>query len=44
MGVIEVVRNAKTVYSIQRTSKLGAIQVDSTQLFKWIRDKNKGPR
>ncbi|XP_066972398.1 phosphatidylinositol 4,5-bisphosphate 3-kinase catalytic subunit alpha isoform-like [Macrobrachium rosenbergii] len=44
MGVIEVVRNAKTVYSIQRTSKLGAIQVDSTQLFKWIRDKNKGLR
>ncbi|XP_069182358.1 phosphatidylinositol 4,5-bisphosphate 3-kinase catalytic subunit alpha isoform isoform X2 [Procambarus clarkii] len=44
VGVIEVVRNAKTVYSIQRSSKLGAIQVDSSQLYKWIRDKNKGPR
>ncbi|KAK7077599.1 Phosphatidylinositol 4,5-bisphosphate 3-kinase catalytic subunit alpha isoform, partial [Halocaridina rubra] len=44
MGVIEVVRNAKTVYSIQRSTKLGAIQVDSSQLFKWIRDKNKGIR
>ncbi|KAG7162944.1 Phosphatidylinositol 45-bisphosphate 3-kinase catalytic subunit alpha isoform-like [Homarus americanus] len=44
VGVIEVVRNAKTVYNIQRSSKLGAIQVDSSQLYKWIRDKNKGLR
>lgn len=44
VGLIEMVRNAKTVYSIQRSSKLGAIQVDSSQLFKWIRDKNKGLR
>lgn len=44
VGVIEVVRNAKTVYSIQRVSKLGAMQVDSSQLYKWIRDKNQGLR
>ncbi|XP_037075832.1 phosphatidylinositol 4,5-bisphosphate 3-kinase catalytic subunit alpha isoform-like isoform X2 [Pollicipes pollicipes] len=43
MGMIEVVRNAKTVYRIQReASKLAAIQVDSTQLHKWIRDRNPG--
>ena len=41
MGMIEVVRNAKTVYRIQReASKLAAIQVDSSQLHKWIRDQN----
>nr|ADE44090.1 phosphoinositide 3-kinase isoform a [Panulirus argus] len=44
VGVIEVVQNAKTVYGIQRISKLGAIQVDSSQLYKWIRDKNQGLR
>ncbi|CAL4140787.1 unnamed protein product, partial [Meganyctiphanes norvegica] len=44
MGVIEVVRNARTVHSIQRRSRLGTIQVDSSQLYKWIRDKNKGLR
>ncbi|XP_043240544.1 phosphatidylinositol 4,5-bisphosphate 3-kinase catalytic subunit alpha isoform-like [Amphibalanus amphitrite] len=43
MGMIEVVRNAKTVYRIQReASKLAAIQVDSSQLHKWIRDQNQG--
>ena len=41
--MIEVVRNAKTVYGIQRQGgKLAAIQVDSTQLHKWIKEKNKG--
>ncbi|XP_076066613.1 phosphatidylinositol 4,5-bisphosphate 3-kinase catalytic subunit alpha isoform-like [Oratosquilla oratoria] len=44
VGVIEVVRNAKTVYSIQKRAKLGAIQVDSSQLYKWIRSKNQGLR
>lgn len=44
VGVVEVVRNAKTVYDIQRNTKLGAIQVDSSQLYKWIRDKNRGLR
>ncbi|RXG70396.1 Phosphatidylinositol 4,5-bisphosphate 3-kinase catalytic subunit alpha isoform [Armadillidium vulgare] len=43
-GIIEVVRNAKTVYSIQRRAKLGAIQVDSSQLYKWIKDNNPGKR
>jgi phosphatidylinositol-4,5-bisphosphate 3-kinase len=42
VGMIEVVRNAVTVYQIQRLGgKFAAIQVDNTQLFKWIRDKNK---
>lgn len=39
VGVIEVVREAKTVYKIQQeASRLAAIQVDSSQLYKWIRD------
>ncbi len=60
-----MVRNAKTVYQIQRKAgKLAAIQVrektvdfhiadiiksiaflqvDSTQLIKWIRDRNRNP-
>ena len=37
-----MVRDAKTVYQIQRkASRLAAIQVDSSQLYKWIREKNK---
>ena len=45
VGMIEVVRNAKTVYGIQRQGgKLAAIQVDSTQLHKWIKEKNKGQK
>ena len=44
MGLIEVVNNAKTVYSIQKRARLGAIQVDCSQLYKWIKDKNKGER
>ena len=45
VGMIEVVRQAKTVYGIQRQGgKLAAIQVDSTQLHKWIKEKNKGPK
>ena len=43
VGVIEVVRNAKTVYQIQQEcgGRLAAMQVDSSQLFKWIREHNK---
>jgi len=42
VGVIEVVRDAKTVYKIQQeSSRLAAMQVDSSQLYKWIRDHNK---
>ena len=45
VGMIEVVRQAKTVYGIQRQGgKLAAIQVDSTQLHKWIKEKNKGTK
>ena len=41
VGVIQVVSNAKTVYQIQRKAgKLAAIQVDSTQLYKWIKSHN----
>ena len=41
--MIQVVRKAKTVYQIQRKAgKFAAYQVDSTQLFKWIREHNKG--
>jgi phosphatidylinositol-4,5-bisphosphate 3-kinase len=43
VGLIEVVRDAKTVYAIQRQSKLAAIQVDSTKLHKWIKEKNRDP-
>lgn len=43
VGMIQVVRKAKTVYQIQRQAgKLAAIQVDSTQLFKWIKEHNRG--
>lgn len=42
VGMIQVVRNAKTVYQIQRQAgKLAAIQVDSSQLYKWIKEHNK---
>lgn len=42
VGMIQVVRKAKTVYQIQRKAgKLAAIQVDSSQLYKWIREHNK---
>ncbi|GAB6018709.1 Phosphatidylinositol 4,5-bisphosphate 3-kinase catalytic subunit alpha isoform [Chamberlinius hualienensis] len=45
VGMIEVVRNAKTVMGIQRKGgKMAAFQVDSTQLHKWIKEKNSGSR
>lgn len=45
VGMIEVVRNAKTVMNIQRKGgRMAAFQVDSTQLHKWVKEKNKGSR
>ncbi|GIY18285.1 hypothetical protein CDAR_473592 [Caerostris darwini] len=45
VGMIEVVRNAKTVMNIQRKGgRMAAFQVDSTQLHKYIKEKNKGSR
>jgi len=42
VGMIEVVRNALTVMQIQGSGGIfAAIQVDTTQLYKWIREKNK---
>ena len=42
VGMIEVVRNARTVMNIQRKGgRMAAFQVDSTQLHKWIKEKNK---
>ena len=39
VGIIEFVHNAKTVYNIQRQgNRLAAMQFDSSQLYKWIRD------
>jgi len=44
VGMIECVRNAKTVYQIQKSmSRLAAIQVDSTHLYKWIKEHNSNP-
>jgi len=44
VGMIECVRNAKTVYQIQKSmSRLAAIQVDSTHLYKWIKENNSNP-
>ena len=41
--MIEAVRNAKTVYQIQRQAgRLTAMQLDSRQLYKWILENNKG--
>ena len=39
VGIIEFVHNSKTVYNIQRQgNRLAAMQFDSTQLYKWIKD------
>ena len=41
MGIIEVVRNSKTVFDIQKgQGRLASMQIDSSQLYKWIRDRN----
>ncbi|GAA28095.2 phosphatidylinositol-4 5-bisphosphate 3-kinase [Clonorchis sinensis] len=36
MGLIQAVRNAKTVMAIQRERLRAALQIDNTQLFKWL--------
>jgi len=42
VGMIEVVMNATTVHQVQKKAgKIAALQLDSSQLFKWIKDKNK---
>lgn len=42
VGMIEVVRNAKTVYQIQcMGGKLAALQLETMNLYNWIRDHNK---
>ena len=39
VGIIEFVHNAKTVYNIQRQgNRLAAMQFDSSQLYKWIKE------
>lgn len=44
VGIIEVVNRAETITSIQRSGgKMAAIQIDSTQLHRWIKDRNDGP-
>ena len=40
VGMIEVVRNAHTVMNIQKSNLSSAIQVNSRELHKWIKDKN----
>ncbi|CAL8106071.1 unnamed protein product [Calicophoron daubneyi] len=42
MGLIEVVRNARTVMSIQGERLKAALQIDSTQLYKWLMQHIKG--
>lgn len=42
VGMIEVVRNAETVFHIQKGGgKKAVFQVDSSQLHRWIKDKAK---
>ncbi|THD22541.1 Phosphatidylinositol-4 5-bisphosphate 3-kinase [Fasciola hepatica] len=36
MGLIEAVRNARTVMSIQNDRLRAALQIDSTQLYRWL--------
>ncbi|XP_013391443.1 phosphatidylinositol 4,5-bisphosphate 3-kinase catalytic subunit alpha isoform-like [Lingula anatina] len=45
VGMIEAVRNSKTVLGIQKKrGKKSAMQLDSSQLHKWIKEKNKGDK
>merc|ERR1719337_259890 len=42
VGMIEVVFNATTIHQVQKKAgKIAALQLDSSQLYKWIKDKNK---
>ncbi|XP_077998309.1 phosphatidylinositol 4,5-bisphosphate 3-kinase catalytic subunit alpha isoform-like [Glandiceps talaboti] len=44
-GMVEVVRNSMTIFKIQRGGGLkGALQLNSSQLHNWIKDKNKGEK
>ncbi|XP_070560481.1 phosphatidylinositol 4,5-bisphosphate 3-kinase catalytic subunit alpha isoform-like [Ptychodera flava] len=44
-GMVEVVRNAKTVYKIQRIGGItGTLQLSSSQLHNWIKERNKGEK
>lgn len=41
VGIIEVVNRAETITSIQRSGgRMATIQIDSTQLHRWIKDRN----
>lgn len=41
IGLIEIVKRAKTITAIQSCGgALSAIQMDSSQLHKWIKEKN----
>ncbi|XP_059152563.1 phosphatidylinositol 4,5-bisphosphate 3-kinase catalytic subunit alpha isoform-like [Physella acuta] len=41
VGVIEIVKNAKTITAIQsKGGALSSIQIDSSQLHKWIKEQN----
>lgn len=45
VGVIEVVRNSKTVMKIQNEKDaLGALKMSGKQLHQWIKDCNADPR
>jgi len=42
VGMIEVVRNATTIHQIQKKAgKIAALHLDSSQLYKWIKEHNK---
>ena len=40
-GMIEVVRDSKTVMKIQRESLTGGIQLNTRTLHKWIKENNR---
>ena len=44
VGMIEVVRDSKTVMKILEQNIRGAMQVSSRELHRWIKDKNKGDK
>ena len=45
VGMIEVVRNAKTVMTIQKKQDVrAAMQVRSKELHRWIKEKNRGDK
>ena len=41
VGLIQIVKRAKTITAIQsRGGARAAVQLDSSQLYKWIKEKN----